>query len=930
MIGSRSKYDLLASRPAGDFSNLVNYVKALAGAGIELVFLAPGTKDQPIDLRTPAMRKADDEAAQEAAKASGDPRWAEKTTKAGIHIATSDVKRLTHYAKKAEERFPGQHPNLAMSVRNMLLIDTDNKAGVDAFIEAYEQATGERITPTVLTPGKIDPRTGEWVHRDGGHFYFELPDGWKMPDGARSFELADGQISAFVSDRYVLIPPSVRAEGPYRWVGEVREAPAGLLQLIEEQAERVRESERRRAERAAAQAQFGTSSIDTWGSTQRWDSHLVPDGWAPTGDRRQCGCPNWTAPGVHSSPVSATAHDPGCTLFDTSMGHGPLHIWTDNPPAGIQNYRSRTGCKTMTFLQYVAWTKFNGDEAAAIQSLGITGGTSFDPSGVTAAVQAAMDDTNNGSWLDNVVRLRAPVTAESTPEPVSAPVPAVTEAPKKKVERELPEKFVKHGFDPFDEEKFPKGYPADEDLMRKVFDYNDITRAIFHHARDRKPRKAQPYVTLLRELMRRNLRTHQTIGPGGMPLSTYGIVVGRSGTGKSMSSNDDLGLDDKLSPWPELPAPTWLATRAAVTIQPKDPGKGGAIPNGNTSPRLIPHNFDGTTDFASAESVAAIFTTKRTEGDYTWTEMVPHPSAWIVEGEMGDFLATANRGGSNQGKNTVQRPGALVFVLCKTWAREKIGKRSKTHGDECTTGPYTLNLLCGLQAKLAQPVMEMESSGFLQRFLWLPADDAYATCNRPDIPRPAGKVDAPLPNFAEGDSITLCDEAKADVDEALEESYFPHLKDEDRELESHSMQVRVRLAALAALLFGQMEVTPELWEWSGHLMEVSRRTFAWTKVTAEAAANVKAADVGSKNAITKGAEIVTATSETEITIQRITEILIKAGGRQYKSRVLDSLGKTRKAAWGEAALSKMIVAGSVTREGAYIQLNQNQKAGNVA
>ena len=841
-------------------------------------------------------------------------------------MATSDVKRLTHYVKKAEENFPGQYPNLAMSVHNMLLVDADNAEGVAAFIDMYEKETGERITPTVLTPGKIDPQTGQWVHKDGGHFYFELPDGWRMPDCAQSFELLQGQISVFVSDRYVLIPPSVRAEGPYRWIGEVREAPAGLLQLIEEQAERVRESQRRRAERAAAQAQFGTSSIDTWGASQRWENWLGADGWAPTGDRRNCGCPNFTAPGVHASPVSATGHEPGCSRFDTSMGHGPLHVWTSNPPSEIQSYMHQTGCDTMTFLQYAAWTKFNGDEAAAIQSLGITGGTSFDPSGVTAAVQAAMDDSNE-SWLDNVVRLQEPVKDGSTLEPVSATPPAV-EAPKKKVERELPEKFVKHGFDPFDEEKFPKGYPADEDLMRKVFDYNEITRAIFHHARDRKPRKAQPYVTLLREMMRRNLRTHQTIGPGGMPLSTYGIVVGRSGTGKSMSSNDDLGLDDKLSPWPELPAPTWLATRAAITIQPKDPGKAGAIPNGNTSPRLIPHNFDGTTDFASAESVAAIFTTKRTEGDYTWTEMVPHPSAWIVEGEMGDFLATANRGGSNQGKNTVQRPGALVFVLCKTWAREKIGKRSKTHGDECTTGPYTLNLLCGLQAKLAQPVMEMESSGFLQRFLWLPADDAYATCNRPDIPRPAGKVDAPLPNFAEGDSITLCDEAKADVDEALEESYFPHLKDEDRELESHSMQVRVRLAALAALLFGQMEVTPELWEWSGHLMEVSRRTFAWTKVTAEAAANVKAVDAGTKNALTKGAEIVTATSETEITIQRITEILIKAGGRQYKTRLLDSLGKTRKLAWGEAALSKMIVAGSVTREGAWIQLNQ--KVGEVA
>ena len=60
-------------------------------------------------------------------------------------------------------------------------------------------------------------------------------------------------------------------------------------------------------------------------------SILEPLGWTPAPRADSCGCAVWTAPGVHASPKSATAHDTGCTAGRYTETNAPLHIWTDNP-----------------------------------------------------------------------------------------------------------------------------------------------------------------------------------------------------------------------------------------------------------------------------------------------------------------------------------------------------------------------------------------------------------------------------------------------------------------------------------------------------------------------------------------------------------------------------------------------------------------------
>jgi hypothetical protein len=378
MLGGTSKWDIIGSRPAGDQTNLKPFVRGVARSDIPLIFLAPGAKE-PIDLRSLQMERADTEAARQAAKDAGNPRWAEVKTRAGIQLSTTDVTRLERYADRAAKWYPDSAPNLATVVGNgLVLVDADWGEGVKDFCERHCTETGDGISPTVLSPG-VQNLDGTWKHRDGGHVYLQLPEGYTLPEGAQNFSVGEGKSkwTVFVKDHYILIPPSVRPEGPYRWVGAVHTAPDWVLKLIEEKAEERRNALRDKALRAEQRGESGPSNIDSWAAGVEWADLLEPDDWSFTGCTTACGCPEVTAPGVHASPKSATAHEVGCTQTDTSSGHGPLHLWTSNPPPGIASYTKVTGSTTLTKLQYFAWTHHGGNEGAAVKALGIVGGTTI-------------------------------------------------------------------------------------------------------------------------------------------------------------------------------------------------------------------------------------------------------------------------------------------------------------------------------------------------------------------------------------------------------------------------------------------------------------------------------------------------------------------------------------------------------------------------
>lgn len=386
------------------------FVRSAADLGLAVLFIAPESK-VPVDLRTPQKRKADDKAAQEAARDAGRPDWARVKSAAGLALASSDKTVLDRYLKRYlslyADRYPDGVPvNLAVEVgaSGLVVIDCDTAAQMERWFEVSECPPEERPAPTVITPGHMgegadpdDPET--WSHSDGGHFWFTVPDKY-MPVlprhiGAMTWG-GDHGFAVLWDRRYVLIPPSTRPEGGYEQLGHVYELPSWLAEAI------IQAGERRvdRAKRTEADREEGdlADAVDSWAEGVSWAAILEPLGWTPAPRADACGCAVWTAPGVHASPKSATAHDTGCMAGRYTEVNAPLHIWTDNPAEPFDQWIEEKGTATISKLQAVALISYGGNVGKALDDMGITPDLSVEPGLDPKGPDADLDKTGDGSF----------------------------------------------------------------------------------------------------------------------------------------------------------------------------------------------------------------------------------------------------------------------------------------------------------------------------------------------------------------------------------------------------------------------------------------------------------------------------------------------------------------------------------------------------
>jgi len=372
-----------APRPTDDVKTWVTFARSLAGIGLPVLLVKPGTKE-PLDMRTAAEVKKDTEAAEGA-----------KT--GGVHVATTDKARLKSYVTRAmadpdKNRAKGTpapvNGTLNWAVRladsGYVVADADTPAEVAA-LKAYlaEAYGGEVPGATVLTPG-----TADGVHTGGGHWWFKLPEGMTVdPDKVPAVLKVDvdgheAGFSLYVGNAYVLIPPSEREPGPYQLVSSDNPAPDALVGLLERALKQADDRAAARAEynKRAASGELGTlaQQVEQWAEATPWHEVLEPHGWTDTGTVDSCGCPVYTAPGAHSSPKSATAHTGMCTTGRYDALNPPLHVWTDNPGAELEReIAARGGSKTLSKLTVWCAYEHGGDMAAALADAGIE----RDPSG---------------------------------------------------------------------------------------------------------------------------------------------------------------------------------------------------------------------------------------------------------------------------------------------------------------------------------------------------------------------------------------------------------------------------------------------------------------------------------------------------------------------------------------------------------------------
>ncbi|AIM50488.1 DNA primase/helicase [Mycobacterium phage Zonia] len=415
------------------------FVRQAADIGLSIMFIAPDSK-APVDLRTPQKKKADDKAAQEAAREAGRRDWARVKSPAGLTLATSDKAVLDRYLKRYltlyAERYPEGVPvNVAVEVGGsaLVVVDCDTSAQLQRF---YEAALPEDIDiddvppPTVVTPGHAgkdgdlaDPSS--WAHSDGGHFYFTVPDEIlpTLPRnlGAMTWGGEDG-FAVLWDKRYVLIPPSTRPEGSYEVVGRdypITDAP-WLLDAIREAAARRAE----RTERVHRDSEAGelSEAIDGWAEATSWTAILEPLGWTPAPRADACGCPVWTAPGVHASPKSATAHDTGCALGRYTEVNAPLHIWTDNPGEPFEAWISDKGTKTLSKLQAVALIDYGGNIGKAMDEIGLTPDLAVEVDPDIAPKQVDPDHAMTGDGDFELPAAPEPETTSTPDDPPFCPV----------------------------------------------------------------------------------------------------------------------------------------------------------------------------------------------------------------------------------------------------------------------------------------------------------------------------------------------------------------------------------------------------------------------------------------------------------------------------------------------------------------------------
>lgn len=350
-----------------DNADLKGIVMSAVRAGYAVLPVAPGNKN-PICTLNPNERKRADREAREAAELKGHRNPQKASHVCGVHHAITEEKE----ANRVFNRLLNQHPmlNLAIEVgkSRMLCVDADTTEQLDAFLQQMANNLDNpfflNVEPTVFSPG-LKKDSGEWTHKGGGHFHFHLPEGFEFPEGTSDGMALPGGAVAYFRDRVILVPPSVRPEGPYRVGSNSFEAPTWLLEAVTLHIEGFKE--RRKIQRD--KVHVDGDPIDVWSVETTWASLLEPDGWTSAQKFDSCQCEIWTRPGDDwSSPKSATAHEPGCTLWDMETGHGFLKIWTDEAPEFIKASQLRSLSK----LQYVAWRDHEGNMGSAMRELGLS------------------------------------------------------------------------------------------------------------------------------------------------------------------------------------------------------------------------------------------------------------------------------------------------------------------------------------------------------------------------------------------------------------------------------------------------------------------------------------------------------------------------------------------------------------------------------
>lgn len=334
----------------------IAYAHALADLGIHVAVIHTFGEKLPFDLRTPEQKAADEAAGR---------------SKKSWYLATTDKGRLTDYITEAVRR-TGYLPNLGMHLGPSRMIAVDNDHDGDTCEWTYSaDLRGEPTFVTVLSPGKYDQKTQQWVHWDGTHIYYTVPE---RVDVSTLREVSErnvpensprgGWVVKSGAGLGVMLPPSIRQEGQYRLDSraEIIEAPATLLEMLTKPAPVIRDYD----SDDDSVVEF-RESVDDAMRDVSWSDILSSVAY-PDGNDSD-GCEIWTRPGGARKSFVAHTDCPtlgGRTCLVVHSSSVPNHDLFEELSAG------RGGGKAFSKWEALAVLHFDGDMSAAAKEYGFS------------------------------------------------------------------------------------------------------------------------------------------------------------------------------------------------------------------------------------------------------------------------------------------------------------------------------------------------------------------------------------------------------------------------------------------------------------------------------------------------------------------------------------------------------------------------------
>ncbi len=320
-----------------------------------------------------------------------------------------------------------------------------------------------------------------------------------------------------------------------------------------------------------------------------------------------------------------------------------------------------------------------------------------------------------------------------------------------------------------------------------------IEDAVFTHS---------PELAYIRELARARMLS---------PWAVLGAFIGRATAQTS----------------PNLTVPAFVGAPASLNqiIALTGPSGSGKSATGDvaaeTFPLTVPVNIANP---SSGEGLVSLFVDVE-----KGVSVQTHTRAMSVIDEITQLGAQQSRNGST-----------LAAVLRSAWSGSLLSTfaADKDRRRRLEPGSYRYVLLCGVQETTASVFLDDHAAGTPQRVLWMPATDPHMPDHTPPEPASNPFTGWRLPSH--GPHI----EYPPHVAEHVQENRRARIRGDGHALDGHHTLTRLKVAAGIALLHRTTTVTDEMWNVSGHVMQISDRTRATIETAIAAAASSRAEAAG--------------------------------------------------------------------------------------